>query len=72
MILCSSIFAFVLDILIWTTIILFYYFQVDIPRAFVCAESKIFDVSEWATCQVKFYIKASSIAEVGRIFHQLR
>jgi hypothetical protein len=24
----------------------------EIPRAFVCAESKIFDVSEWATCQV--------------------
>ncbi|CAA2987704.1 Molecular chaperone (superfamily) [Olea europaea subsp. europaea] len=23
----------------------------EIPRAFVCAESKIFDVSEWATCQ---------------------
>lgn len=28
------------------------FFQVDIPRAFVCAESKIFDVSEWAICQV--------------------
>ena len=26
--------------------------QVEIPRAFVCAESKIFDVSEWAICQV--------------------
>ncbi|XP_043701104.1 uncharacterized protein LOC122651683 isoform X2 [Telopea speciosissima] len=26
-------------------------FQVKIPRAFVCAESKIFDVSEWALCQ---------------------
>ncbi|KAF8408778.1 hypothetical protein HHK36_004847 [Tetracentron sinense] len=26
-------------------------FQVEIPRAFVCAESKIFDVSEWALCQ---------------------
>ncbi|KAK1309020.1 hypothetical protein QJS10_CPA09g00730 [Acorus calamus] len=25
--------------------------KVDIPRAFVCAESKIFDVSEWAICQ---------------------
>ncbi|XP_065861699.1 uncharacterized protein [Euphorbia lathyris] len=25
--------------------------QVEIPRAFVCAESKIFDVSEWAICQ---------------------
>ncbi|KAG6418883.1 hypothetical protein SASPL_121089 [Salvia splendens] len=25
--------------------------KVEIPRAFVCAESKIFDVSEWATCQ---------------------
>jgi DnaJ family protein C protein 14 len=24
----------------------------EIPRAFVCAESKVFDVSEWATCQV--------------------
>lgn len=24
----------------------------EIPRAFVCAESKIFDVSEWAICQV--------------------
>ncbi|CAL5341510.1 unnamed protein product [Camellia sinensis] len=24
---------------------------VEIPRAFVCAESKIFDVSEWAICQ---------------------
>ncbi|BAF30277.1 uncharacterized protein [Oryza sativa Japonica Group] len=23
----------------------------EIPRAFVCAESKVFDVSEWATCQ---------------------
>lgn len=29
-------------------------FQVEIPRAFVCAESKIFDVSEWASCQVGF------------------
>ncbi|XP_006664189.1 uncharacterized protein LOC102721410 [Oryza brachyantha] len=26
-------------------------FKMEIPRAFVCAESKIFDVSEWATCQ---------------------
>lgn len=26
--------------------------QMEIPRAFVCAESKIFDVSEWAICQV--------------------
>ncbi|GKV28107.1 hypothetical protein SLEP1_g37196 [Rubroshorea leprosula] len=26
--------------------------KVEIPRAFVCAESKIFDVSEWAICQV--------------------
>ncbi|RWR83718.1 DnaJ domain-containing protein [Cinnamomum micranthum f. kanehirae] len=25
--------------------------KVEIPRAFVCAESKIFDVSEWASCQ---------------------
>ncbi|XP_022931527.1 uncharacterized protein LOC111437679 [Cucurbita moschata] len=25
--------------------------KMDIPRAFVCAESKIFDVSEWAICQ---------------------
>ncbi|KAI4311346.1 hypothetical protein MLD38_036251 [Melastoma candidum] len=25
--------------------------QVEVPRAFVCAESKIFDVSEWAICQ---------------------
>eukprot|EP00268_Persea_americana_P037236 TRINITY_DN3688_c0_g2_i2.p1 TRINITY_DN3688_c0_g2~~TRINITY_DN3688_c0_g2_i2.p1 ORF type:complete len:542 (+),score=69.90 TRINITY_DN3688_c0_g2_i2:1003-2628(+) len=25
--------------------------KVEIPRAFVCAESKIFDVSEWAMCQ---------------------
>ncbi|EPS58399.1 hypothetical protein M569_16416, partial [Genlisea aurea] len=25
--------------------------EVEIPRAFVCAESKIFDVSEWAICQ---------------------
>ncbi|XP_076952515.1 uncharacterized protein LOC143626254 [Bidens hawaiensis] len=25
--------------------------KVDIPRAFVCAESRIFDVSEWAICQ---------------------
>ncbi|KAF6166077.1 hypothetical protein GIB67_023787 [Kingdonia uniflora] len=25
--------------------------RVEIPRAFVCAESKIFDVSEWAICQ---------------------
>jgi len=25
--------------------------KMEIPRAFVCAESKIFDVSEWATCQ---------------------
>ncbi|XP_020575105.1 uncharacterized protein LOC110021107 [Phalaenopsis equestris] len=25
--------------------------KVQIPRAFVCAESKIFDVSEWASCQ---------------------
>lgn len=25
--------------------------MVEIPRAFVCAESKIFDVSEWAICQ---------------------
>lgn len=25
--------------------------KVEIPRAFVCAESRIFDVSEWATCQ---------------------
>ncbi|CAA2997545.1 Molecular chaperone (superfamily) [Olea europaea subsp. europaea] len=25
--------------------------KVEIPCAFVCAESKIFDVSEWATCQ---------------------
>lgn len=24
---------------------------IEIPRAFVCAESKIFDVSEWAICQ---------------------
>ncbi|XP_078178113.1 chaperone DnaJ-domain superfamily protein [Carex rostrata] len=30
---------------------LFSSLKVDIPRAFVCAESKIFDVSEWATCQ---------------------
>jgi hypothetical protein len=28
----------------------------EIPRAFVCAESKIFDVSEWATCQVSVYL----------------
>ncbi|XWS10300.1 hypothetical protein CRYUN_Cryun39dG0064100 [Craigia yunnanensis] len=27
--------------------------KVEIPRAFVCAESKIFDVSEWAICQVR-------------------
>ncbi|XP_034212146.1 uncharacterized protein LOC117624801 isoform X2 [Prunus dulcis] len=26
--------------------------KVEIPRAFVCAESKIFDVSEWAICQI--------------------
>ncbi|XWS10724.1 hypothetical protein CRYUN_Cryun38cG0022300 [Craigia yunnanensis] len=26
--------------------------KVEIPRAFVCAESKVFDVSEWAICQV--------------------
>ncbi|KAK4804380.1 hypothetical protein SAY86_004197 [Trapa natans] len=25
--------------------------KVEIPRAFVCAESKVFDVSEWAICQ---------------------
>lgn len=25
--------------------------KVEIPRAFVCAESRIFDVSEWASCQ---------------------
>ncbi|XVE52842.1 hypothetical protein DITRI_Ditri02bG0156700 [Diplodiscus trichospermus] len=25
--------------------------KVEIPRAFVCAESKIYDVSEWAICQ---------------------
>ncbi|KAG8054348.1 hypothetical protein GUJ93_ZPchr0001g32221 [Zizania palustris] len=25
--------------------------KMEIPRAFVRAESKIFDVSEWATCQ---------------------
>ncbi|KAI4323155.1 hypothetical protein L6164_022784 [Bauhinia variegata] len=25
--------------------------KAEIPRAFVCAESKIFDVSEWAICQ---------------------
>ncbi|KAI3769060.1 hypothetical protein L6452_00156 [Arctium lappa] len=25
--------------------------KVEIPRAFVCAQSKIFDVSEWAICQ---------------------
>lgn len=25
--------------------------KVEIPRAFVCAENKIFDVSEWAICQ---------------------
>ncbi|WZZ07317.1 uncharacterized protein LOC106354760 [Brassica napus] len=25
--------------------------KIEIPRAFVCAESKIFDVSEWAICQ---------------------
>uniref|UniRef100_A0A1D1YEW2 DnaJ subfamily C member 14 n=3 Tax=Anthurium amnicola TaxID=1678845 RepID=A0A1D1YEW2_9ARAE len=25
--------------------------EVEIPRAFVCAESKIFDASEWAICQ---------------------
>ncbi|KAL9236524.1 hypothetical protein vseg_011182 [Gypsophila vaccaria] len=25
--------------------------KMEIPRAFVCAESKIFDVSEWAICQ---------------------
>ncbi|XP_071692824.1 uncharacterized protein [Rutidosis leptorrhynchoides] len=25
--------------------------RVEIPRAFVCAESRIFDVSEWAICQ---------------------
>lgn len=30
-------------------------FQVEIPRAFVCAESKIFDVSEWAICQVSAF-----------------
>lgn len=29
-----------------------FHLQVEIPRAFVCAESKIFDVSEWAICQV--------------------
>ncbi|KAJ6724257.1 CHAPERONE DNAJ-DOMAIN SUPERFAMILY PROTEIN [Salix viminalis] len=26
--------------------------KMEIPRAFVCGESKIFDVSEWAICQV--------------------
>jgi len=30
---------------------------VEIPRAFVCAESKIFDVSEWAICQVSIRLK---------------
>ena len=30
--------------------------QMEIPRAFVCAESKIFDVSEWATCQVSVWL----------------
>ncbi|KAF7822511.1 dnaJ-like protein dnj-5 [Senna tora] len=25
--------------------------KMEIPRAFVCAESKVFDVSEWAICQ---------------------
>lgn len=29
--------------------------KVEIPRAFVCAESKIFDVSEWAICQVSVF-----------------
>nr|GFA19403.1 DnaJ homolog dnj-5 isoform X2 [Tanacetum cinerariifolium] len=29
---------------------------VEIPRAFVCAESKIFDVSEWAICQVCTFV----------------
>ncbi|RRT47601.1 hypothetical protein B296_00039010 [Ensete ventricosum] len=30
---------------------LFLVYQVEIPQAFVCAESKVFDVSEWAICQ---------------------
>ncbi|KAI3466352.1 hypothetical protein Pfo_023015 [Paulownia fortunei] len=29
--------------------------KVEIPRAFVCAESRIFDVSEWAICQGMAY-----------------
>lgn len=35
----------------------------EIPRAFVCAESKIFDVSEWAICQVGTYSVYSQAIE---------
>lgn len=29
-----------------------FYMQVDSPCAYVCADSKIYDASEWYTCQV--------------------
>lgn len=57
----------------------------EIPRAFVCAESKVFDVSEWAICQVVanfiieesnlyfvFINRSSSILNVARGFHDSR
>lgn len=47
-----SFYGHLADFLFFLFFLLFFFFQVEIPRAFVCAEGKIFDVTEWATCQV--------------------
>lgn len=61
--LCGLLYVFEINAGCWHSVLSgamkrFYFlpFQVEIPRAFVCAESKIFDVSEWASCQVCIWL----------------
>lgn len=41
--------------------------QVDSPRAYVCADSKIYDATEWYICQVYFF---SSSIKFYRMFSE--
>ncbi|URE46546.1 heat shock protein DnaJ [Musa troglodytarum] len=46
--------------------------KMEIPRAFVCAESKVFDVSEWAICQYSNKGNVAGLFFFGRVVVKLR
>lgn len=43
------------------TIDIHQYVQVDNPVAYVCADSRIYNATEWYICQVKFFFSPSGI-----------